>query len=168
MGFYAKCKGSVKYKSKEDFEKVVKMLKNDGYINDDNMFTNSDDENGGGILGEGGGPRDCDEDLLTVNIPYSCYKNLTRVFEDLMRGGAGRIVWTSTDSCFAGGVFVNGVNEKTDELYEWAKKNGWKDGDIPNGWKDGDIPDDEDVENLDEWLTFMSSVEYLYHKRHSF
>lgn len=126
MSFYATISGTLTYETDEAFDNAVKMLVNGEWIDEEGFFM---DETGAMISGDEGD--DIDKENRTIGIPFSFYRGLsgllcTKCFDDkpgLLAGSKGKIVWTSTDGCFSGGVIIDGV-EKTYDLEKWNEENG--------------------------------------------
>jgi len=126
MSFYATISGYLTYDNDEAFYRNVKLLEEGKWINDNGYFIDECDES---ISQEEDDP-DIDIDNRTIRIPYGFYRNLThffctKTFDDklgLLAESKGKIVWTSTDGCFGGGVIVDG-EEKVYELEKWNEEN---------------------------------------------
>lgn len=128
MSFYVTLEGSLVYEKQADFDRAIEALK--PWLNEKNIFVGEDDEP---ITEES------TIDEKTIYIPYYHYRNITRVFNSLIPGNKGWMVWTSTDGCFEGGAIREEV-ETTYDLNEWGKEN-----------IEEEAPDTEDHENWCEW-----------------
>jgi hypothetical protein len=141
MSFYAAVQGQITYPNQERLDQVVTMLTEKEWM-DNGKFT---DECGGIIREE----TPSDVDGLTLNIPWACYLNLSRVLDEITKDTTGTLVWTSTDGCFDGGVYKDGV-EKCYNLRAWASENMSPD--------DAQEPDfDNDFDNWIEWQALIVS-----------
>jgi len=140
MGIFATIGGSITFHKSEDVRDVCDSLKTLGEVNDDGLW----------ILGKDtGGPRALNEELLTIEIPRFCYKNLYSSIKDLIKKSPTHlIVWTSSDGIFEGGVFEDGsyVNYC---LKNWGEKKGIL------------LPDDLDLD-IGKRAQLMEKIEDLF------
>jgi hypothetical protein len=113
MSFYATVEGNLSYEKREDFNRAIEAL--GGWINSSDIFIGEADE-------QVTSNSTIDKKHLTIYIPYFHYRNITRVFDQVIPGSKGWIVWTSTDGCFEAGVIRDSV-ETTYNLEDWAKDN---------------------------------------------
>jgi hypothetical protein len=135
MSTNATIQGLVTYKTKYRIREVVESLTENGWMKDSRFVE---------------GHSDSDVNGLTLRIPYGCYRNLIRRLDFIVHDcQCARIVWTSTDGMFHGGVF-DGERETTYELSQWAMDNIGKE--PPN-------PDDD----FQEYCEWMSEVENAFH-----
>jgi hypothetical protein len=149
MSFYATLSGEIKFKDPAAFERIIQMLKDQEYINENNVFLDECGEemgNGNVLL------------PMTIVIPWGLYRNFSRILDDIfdMEDVDGKIVGTSTDGCFDGWVLEkrNGVKTSKDyNLNEWAKEN---DKENDNG---EEIPD----EDSDDYVDWLNDVESDFH-----
>ena len=153
MSFYATIQGRINFPNQERLNMQVANLVERGY-----MVANSGDKNKtnykfvdecDNIVNK---QHDSDAEGLTLNIPLSLYRNLTRLLCELTQETTCKFVWTSTDGCFDGGVIKNGT-ETTYDLIQWAKEN------MPE--EDSDAPDfNQEFESYCDW---MQEVEIEFH-----
>lgn len=146
MSFYATIQGNITYPTKERLQEVIASLTEQGWMKD-GRFVDECGEVVGGLVAE-----DHDGDR-SLSIPLGHYRNLARRLDDMTKDTKSRVVWSSTDGCFDGGVITDGV-EKTYDLTEWAKEN-------MEDEEDQTPPDmEEDWENYVEWT---NAVEQEFH-----
>lgn len=151
MSFYATLQGQLTYPDQESFDKIVKLLKDNEYLDDMGFFL---DECGQRVFDH---EPNVDKEHLALEIPYAHHRNLARV-SFFSSGVKGTIVGTSTDGCFDGWVIVDGT-ETFYDLEEWAKNNLEEEDTIPPNQKDYD-DDDDYYQDLFEW---QSLVECEFH-----
>ncbi len=145
MSFYATVQGEIIYSDADRLQGAVISLNDSKYMKGNNFIDEC-----GNVVNENGS----DVDGLTLRIPPCVYHNLSYIVEDLTEDAKGRVVWTSTDGCFAGGVFVDGKETYYDDLEEWAVDN------MPE--EDAEAPDIyDDTEN---WLIWAADVEQAFHE----
>lgn len=113
MSFYATMVGEIFYPDQEDFNAVLSVLEEGGWIEKDFFL-------------DGGGDRisktpNIDREQRVISIPHACHRNLSEV-EFFPPGAKGRIVATSTDGCFEGWEIEDGERASYD-LDEWAAEN---------------------------------------------
>ena len=139
MSFYATIQGQITYQNKEDFDKVVAFLRQNEWVKDDRFIGETEN-----LVS---GYKDINEKELTIAIPYGHYRNLARVFNEIFKGGAGKIVATSTDGVFEGYVIIDG-KETVYNLNDWAKEN-----------IETKAPDyEEDFDAYCEWMTDVENA----------
>lgn len=146
MSFYATVQGDITFPTKEALDKVVQQFTDGGWMKDGNFIDDSGD-----AVTEGRS----DIEGLTLYVPLATYNKLTWHFNDLTEGASVfRLVWSSTDGCFEGGVLQDGHEEVAYDLKEWAKKN------MPE--EDEDEPDAD--YQPDEFCEWMNDVECAFHE----
>jgi len=149
MSFYATIQGQIKYRSQSDLDRVVGSLTEKGWMKD-NKFV----DEMGYIVNE---ESSSDVDGLTLNIPLSTYRNLSRQLQGMVAGcESAEVRWSSTDGCFQGGVF-EGEKETIYELAQWAKDNLEPENQNPPAQGNGE---EEDFEDYCQW---MADVELEFH-----
>jgi hypothetical protein len=114
MSTYATISGHLTYNQAVDYRKAIAMLEKDGWLVDGYIV----DELNRKIIDD----PDIDDKLQEIRIPLYLHRNLCGALDELFRGATGKIVWTSTDGMFNGGVIVDGKETHYD-LDEWAKMN---------------------------------------------
>lgn len=114
MSFYATIVGTIQYENQADFDQAIELLKN-GFI-EEGFFI---DERGVPVSDE----PTIDASTRTIEIPFHYYRNLAAALDRLFSlHGRGRVVWTSTDGVFKGGIIEDG-KETPFNLTEWASEN---------------------------------------------
>ena len=139
MSFYATMAGKLQYRTKEAYDNAVKVLgpwiHHKNIMHEDGVVT-KDREN-------------LDPVKLTIEIPLCNYRNLFGVIHQAFRGATGKIVWTSTDGVFDGGVVIDGCNRIYCDLEVWNNAAG------------GDpAPDYE--EDCDDYCAWQDKVEQAF------
>ena len=114
MSTYATIVGHYVYQNKADYDNAIKLLTEDQWLRDGHIT----DERGANISDDD--DPDTDDQAMEIRIPLALHRNLCAVLDALFKGATGKVVWTSTDGMFDGGVIKNG-KEKTYDLEEWAK-----------------------------------------------
>lgn len=145
MSFYATIAGAIKYDAQADFEAAVGILKDDGWLDDEDYLV---DEVGSRITEH---KPNVDHRKRAIRFPLENYRNLARVLENLFRGGTGKVVWASTDGCFDGGVIVDG-KETAYDLQTWNQSKG------------GDPPPDVDTQ-LDEFIQWQEQIQEAFFRQ---
>jgi hypothetical protein len=145
MSFYATISGSIHYERQEDFDAALQLLKSGKWVNDNGCFVDETNE----TFGE---RPDIDHDARNIRIPLGYHRNLAHHLDELFRGGTGKVVWTSTDGVFEGGVIVDGKKTSYD-LTQWGREKVLGEGE--------EEPDAE--ENFDEYCKYQSEVEGAFH-----
>jgi hypothetical protein len=112
MSKYCTISGSIGYERQEEFDNAIALLEKGGWLKDGFIV----DECGNKISEE----TDVDVSERAICIPLFLHRNLGGLLDDLFKGGKGEVVWTSTESGFAGGVITDGV-ETSYDLIKWAK-----------------------------------------------
>lgn len=143
MSFYATICGEIHYNQDKDFKRAFSFLKNNKWVNSDGYFVDECDT----IINN--------EDTLPnvyrnyISIPLFHYRNLVRVLDDskIVKGATGKIVWTSTDGCFVGGILTynNGFTEESFNLEKWGIENDW-----------GKPPQEKDFKDSEEYIESLN------------
>ncbi len=147
MSTYFTVCGQLKYKSPEALNEAKKFLVGIQQMNEDGFFL---DELNNPISDKS------DIDGLFLDIPQFHYRNLARYVDEMFKGATGKIVWTSTDGMFDGGVIVDGA-EICYDLRKWA---------LDNGEFETDIPDFD--KEFDEYCEWMAEVEQDFFEQNGF
>ncbi|MGA2441928.1 MAG: hypothetical protein ABSH08_13300 [Tepidisphaeraceae bacterium] len=128
MSTYYAIAAIITYKNKTAFDKAFKFMNNDGegWIVDGQWFRSECDS--GALFPDADDPTaQIDPEHLTITIPQAYYRGLASNAETLFAGATGKMVWTSTDGMFEGGVITakDGViTEKSYDLEKWWKEQG--------------------------------------------
>ena len=146
MSFYATIQGEITFPTQERLDQAVNELTEDGWMKDGKFIDEC-----GNIFDEQEQP---DVQGLTLRIPFGLYRNLSRRIDDLTQGTTGKVVYTSTDGCFEGGVWLDGVFTCYD-LKLWARENMEEENSLPP-----DINDD-----FSAYCEWMSEVEMAFHEQ---
>lgn len=109
MSTYASVGGTIRYNSREAFDKAMALLTSH-WLDKDGKFHS--EYNSGAINDE----QCIFPDDLRIVIPEAYYRNLENFIPTLFENGVGRVVWTSTDGQFVGGVYTR--REKSDKLQD--------------------------------------------------
>jgi hypothetical protein len=151
MSFYATISGTLVYETQEAFDHALKLLV-DGHwlfcMEREIYFLDEDDER---ISPED--KQDVDFENRIIHIPFGFYRSLThllctKTFDDkpgLLAGSKGKVVWTSTDGCFSGGVITDS-EEKVYDLEKWNSEN------------NGENPPDFEVD-FDGYCDWQTNIE---------
>jgi hypothetical protein len=133
MSIYSMIEGSIVYESQEALDKALGFLRDRHWMNFDDQFINE--------LGDvinGPMSKESNVEGLTLTIPFFYYRNLSCHIKELFVGGRGKVVWTSTNGDFQGGVETeNGC--KLYNLFDWAKEN-------------AEEPTYSNVHQMDKWM----------------
>lgn len=138
MSTYFTMTGQITYQDRADFNNAVRFLQDNKWM-DDKGFLHSE-----AMTHNLTETPNIDPIALVLTIPLFLYRNLG--YKDnlnvLFKGGTGKVVWTSTDGCFEGGV-VTEDKETHHDLEKWWDEQG----------DDGEPkPDpDEDIDGYTQW-----------------
>ena len=147
MSFYAIMSGQIKYKDQKSFDEIIKFLTDNKWIDKDGYFLDEEESRIEDINNES----HVDFENRVINIPETCYRNLSRHIENFFKGDCtGKIVWASDDGCFDGG-FQTETDEQVFYLEKWAKEN------MDDKNKIGPNPDESD-EKFDEFCEWRHEV----------
>ena len=143
MSTYFAVQGVVSYKEKADFDNAIKFLEESGYLQNKHIVDECGDE-----ITERDNV-DTTHVESSIEIPRFHYRNLGRYLDKIMKNGTGKLIWTSTDGMFEGGVLIDGV-ETTYDLEEWNAENNGETRPVESDF-DGEDKEDDYFENLIEW-----------------
>ncbi len=147
MSFYATISGQLTYDTAEDFARAVELLRNGGWVDEEGYFV---DETGHRFENQQQPALDAEHRRIT--FPYmGFHRNLAYALNRLCAASQGRVVWTSDDGCFEGGVIDDGKEEVFD-LVEWGKDHGYPDAEWP-----------EDEEPGDDFFEMRADIEESFH-----
>lgn len=151
MSYYATIGGYATYPDHASMLKVVSELKDKHWMKRNDRGAWFVDEMGEfmdlNAVDGGEGPPNADFLSLTLTFPLGLYRNLARMLDIILVGTKGTVVCTSTDGCFEGTVYQDGVATTNYNLAEWWKKEG-----------DGEpVPDDD--KEFEAYCEWMSNVE---------
>jgi hypothetical protein len=120
MSFYATIAGHATFPDDDSFNTAIKKLEEGKWLvrEGDNIFFV--DEMQEKISKE----PNFDLTARQMEIPLSHYRNLSRMLDVILPRTTGTVVWTSTDGCFQGGVFNDGVETITNDLEKWWDEGG--------------------------------------------
>jgi hypothetical protein len=114
MSTYTTMQGELTFPTLRDYQAAVKQLQDGRWMDAEGFFL---DDVGHHAHDEAATA----PDSLTINIPYSLYRNIDAAIGDISEGASGYIVSTCTDGCFDGAIYRDGKWTNCD-LEDWAKK----------------------------------------------
>jgi len=117
MSVYITMQGDMTFPNKEAYDKAVGLLVEGGWMKEGFLIDECGDKMGNT---EDDFPAACSKSL-SITFPFGLYRNIGALIDLIRKGTKGRIVWTTTDGGFQGGVISDGEEALTD-LEKWGKE----------------------------------------------